>query len=318
MRKTIVPVLAAVLGFAHVAPAAAADGTFRVTLLGSGTPDPKPDRFSASTLIEAGDQKLLIDVGRGATVRLFQLHIPLSRIDVVFFTHYHSDHTIGVPDLLLTGWLAPAFAHRTAPMHVVGPTGAKKLMSGLAEAYSADIKGREEDQHLPPEGVAADVEEFAQNGVVYDRGGVKVTAFAVEHGIKPAYGYRVDYDGRSVVVSGDTNLNENIIKYGAGADLVIHEVTAISAELLKLPAFQHIMSIHVTPSQAGTVFTRIRPKLAAYTHVTQLGTPAAPAPGIADIVSETRETYRGPLVVGEDLMSFDIGADGIAVYRAGF
>ena len=98
------------------------------------------------------------------------------------------------------------------------------------------------------------------------------------------------------MVSGDTNLNENIIKYGAGADLVIHEVTAISAELLKLPAFQHIMSIHVTPSQAGTVFTRIRPKLAAYTHVTQLGTPAAPAPDIADIVSETRETYRGPLV----------------------
>jgi ribonuclease Z len=121
-----------------------------------------------------------------------------------------------------------------------------------------------------------------------------------------------------VVVSGDTTLNENIIKYGAGADLLIHEVTAISTELLKLPAFQHIMSIHVTPSQAGTVFTRIQPKLAAYTHVTQLGTPAAPAPGIADIVSETRQTYQGPLVVGEDLMSFDIGASGIAVYRAGF
>ena len=317
MQKIAAFILAIALGFANFAVARAADNTFRVTLLGSGTPDPKPDRFSASTLIEAGDQKLLIDVGRGATIRLFQLRIPLSKIDVVFFTHYHSDHTIGMPDLLLTGWLAPAFAHRTQPLHVVGPTGAKNLMSGLAEAYSADIKGREAEQHLPPEGVAANVDEFAQDGVVYDHGGVKVTAFAVEHGIKPAYGYRVDYDGRSVVVSGDTNLNEHIIRYGTGADLVIHEVTAISTELLKLPAFQHIMSIHVTPSQAGTVFTRIHPKLAAYTHITQLGTPAAPAPSIAGIVEETRTTYGGPLVVGEDLMTFDVGASGVAVYRAG-
>jgi ribonuclease BN (tRNA processing enzyme) len=75
----------------------------RLTLLGTGSPDPDPNRFSASTLIEAGNQKLLIDVGRGATIRLYQLKVPLSQIDVVFFTHYHSDHTIGLPDLLLTG-----------------------------------------------------------------------------------------------------------------------------------------------------------------------------------------------------------------------
>jgi ribonuclease Z len=203
-------------------------------------------------------------------------------------------------------------------MQIVGPTGAKQLMSGLAEAYGGDIREREAVQHLPPEGVAANVAEFAQDGVVYDHSGIKVTAFAVEHGIKPAYGYRVDYDGRSVVLSGDTTLNENVIKYTMGADLVIHEVTAINTELLKLPAYQVIMSIHVTPSQAGTVFTRSHPKLAAYTHISQLGTPTAPAPTIADIVDETRQTYQGPLVVGEDLMSFDVGASGIAVYRAGF
>jgi hypothetical protein len=100
-------------------PPHSADTIFRVTLLGSGTPDPSPDRFGPSTLIEAGDQKLLIDVGRGATIRLFQLHIPLSKIDIVFFTHYHSDYTVGMPDLLFTGWLPPAFGHRTQPLHVV-------------------------------------------------------------------------------------------------------------------------------------------------------------------------------------------------------
>jgi ribonuclease Z len=251
MHKAVALVLAAVFSFANLTAAHAADGTFRVTLLGSGAPNPSLDRFGPSTLIEAGDQKLLIDVGRGATTRLYQLHVPLSKIDVVFFTHYHSDHTIGMPDLLLTGWLAPAF--RTQPMHVIGPIGAKALMDGLASAYVGDIKGREQEQHLPPAGVAANVEEFVQDGVVYQHGGVKVTAFAVEHGIKPAVGYRIDFDGRSAVLSGDTNFSEIVIKYGAGADLMIHEVAVINPELLKLPAFQTILSIHPTPRQAGTV-----------------------------------------------------------------
>jgi ribonuclease Z len=315
MHKAVALVLAAVFSFANLTAAHAADGTFRVTLLGSGAPNPSLDRFGPSTLIEAGDQKLLIDVGRGATTRLYQLHVPLSKIDVVFFTHYHSDHTIGMPDLLLTGWLAPAF--RTQPMHVIGPIGAKALMDGLASAYVGDIKGREQEQHLPPAGVAANVEEFVQDGVVYQHGGVKVTAFAVEHGIEPAVGYRIDFDGRSAVLSGDTNFSEIVIKYGAGADLMIHEVAVINPELLKLPAFQTILSIHTTPRQAGTVLARIHPKLAVYTHITQLGTPAAPPPSIADIVNETRQTYEGPLAVGEDLMTFEIGASGIAVYRAG-
>ena len=315
MRAALAFVLMVIIGLAQE-PAQAADNIFRVTLLGSGVPDPQPDRFSASTLIEAGDQKLMVDVGRGATIRLYQLKVPLSKIDVVLFTHYHSDHTVGMPDLLLTGWLPPAFARRTQPMHVIGPPGAKTLMSGLSEAYAGDIKGREQEQHLPVAGVAAEVEEFTQDGVVYDHSGVKVTAFTVEHGIKPAVGYRIDYDERSVVLSGDTNFSENLIKHATGADLMIHEVAVFNAELLNLPAFQHIQSIHVTPSQAGTVFARIHPKLAVYSHIAQLGTPEAPPPGLAEIVSDTRKTYQGPLAVGEDLMAFDIGADSVAIYRA--
>jgi ribonuclease Z len=271
VHKALGPILAAILSLAVIGVAQAADDNFRVTLLGTGSPDPDPNRFSASTLIEAGSQKLLIDVGRGATIRLYQLHVPLSQIDVVFFTHYHSDHTIGLPDLLLTGWLPPSYAHRTTPLHVIGPVGAKNLLSNLAVAYDADIKGREEDQHLPP---------------------------------------------RSVLVSGDTRFNENVIKHGEGVDLLIHEVFVASQELLKLPAFQKILTIHTTPNQAGTVFARTHPKLAAYTHIAALGTPTAPAPSIADIVTETRQTYQGPLIVGADLMAFDIGVGGVTVYRA--
>ena len=101
----------------------------------------------------------------------------MSRIYVVFFTYYHSDHTIGLLDLLLTGWLPSSFGHRVAPLHVVGPVGAKNLLSNLSAAYSADIKGRQEEQHLPPEGVASKVDEFTNDGVVYEKDGVRVTAF---------------------------------------------------------------------------------------------------------------------------------------------
>ena len=196
-------------------------GDFKVTLLGTGTPIPRPDRFGPSTLIEAGDQKLLIDAGRGATIRLYQLGVPMGRLDALLLTHYHSDHTSGVPDLWLTGWLGSHYARRTAPFRVIGPVGAQTLMSNLEKAYAADIKIRIADEKLPPQGIATVVEEFDQDGVVYEKNGVKVIAFEVDHGdvIKPCYGYRIEYDGRAAVFSSDTRYNENVIRYGTGADL---------------------------------------------------------------------------------------------------
>jgi len=95
---------------------------FRVTLLGTGVPIPSPDRFGPSTLVEAGDQKFLIDAGRGATIRLYQLKIPIGRIDVQLLTHYHSDHTSCLPDVWLTGWLESHFGTRKMPYKVIGPT----------------------------------------------------------------------------------------------------------------------------------------------------------------------------------------------------
>jgi ribonuclease Z len=153
---------------------------FKVTLLGTGVPTPRPDRFGPSTLIEAGDQKLLIDAGRGATIRLYQLGVPLGQIDAFCLTHYHSDHTIGIPDLWLTGWLQSHFAARKAPFRVIGPIGAKNLMSHLEKAYALDIKIRMEDENLPPEGAAVVVEEFNHDGIVFEKNGVTVIAFEVD------------------------------------------------------------------------------------------------------------------------------------------
>jgi ribonuclease Z len=291
---------------------------FVITLLGTGTPVPRIDRFGPSTLIEAGEQKLLIDAGRGATMRLWQLGIPLSRVDRLLITHFHSDHTNGIPDLWLTGWLPPAWGRRQTPFRVIGPIGAKVLMSKLEEAYALDIKIRLEDEKVPIEGIATIVEEFHGDGVVFDQGGVKVIAFEVDHGdvIKPAYGYRIEYQGRVAVISGDTRYHPNVISYGKDADLLIHEVGAARPQLLQDPFMQRVMAHHTSPREAGMVFAQTCPKMAVFTHLVMLGNDKVPPMTLDEIVAETRAVYDGPLVVGEDLMGFDIG-DTVSIRRPG-
>jgi ribonuclease Z len=285
------------------------EGRFRVTLLGTGVPIPSPDRFGPCTLVEAGDRKFLVDAGRGAPIRLHQLKIPLGRIDLQLLTHFHSDHTSGLPDIWLTGWLSSPFGARTAPYRVTGPPGTRALIENLERAYAADIKIRMADEKLPPAGVATAVTEFDRDGAVYHEGGVKVIAFEVDHGdvIKPCYGYRFEHGGRAVVLSADTRYNENVIRHGAGADLLIHEVASARPELMKQDYIRRIIAHHTTPREAGRVFAQTRPKLAAYTHIVLLGDADIAPPSLDDIVAETRETYDGPLAVGEDLMSFEIG-----------
>ena len=235
-----------------------------------------------------------------------QLGFRESKIDVVFLTHYHSDHTVGIPDIWLTGWLGN---RRQKPFRLIGPVGAKSLMANLESAYALDIKIRLVDEKLPPEGIATVVEEFEKDGVVYDKDGVKVIAFTVDHGaaIKPAVGYRIEYKGHAVVISGDTRYDQNVIKYGTGVDLLIHEVCIGRPELLSNPFVQRVVDHHTSPREAGQVFSLAKPKLAVYSHLVFLASDKVPRATVDDIVAGTRETYSGPLQVGEDLMSFEIG-----------
>jgi ribonuclease Z len=289
---------------------------FRLTLLGTGVPIPRPDRFGPSTLIEAGDHTVMIDAGRGATMRLFQLGVPIGRIEALLLTHFHSDHTVGIPDLWLTGWLSSYFGNRRRSFNVIGPTGTKMLMHHLEAAYAHDIEIRVADEKLAREHVAITVKEFSEDGVVYQAGDLRVIAFAVDHGdaIKPAYGYRVEYQGRVAVVSGDTRYSANVLRYGEGADLLVHEVAMARPELLSEADIQRIVNHHTSPQEAGRVFAQTRPKLAAFTHLVMLASATVPAPTEDELIAATRETYAGPLQVGEDLMSFEIG-DTVSVRR---
>ncbi len=308
-------VLTLVAAFALAVPAGVsaqpvASDEFRVTLLGTGSPPPVIRRFGPAVLVQAGGKTLLFDCGRGATQRLLQSGVRLGAVDVLFLTHLHSDHVVGIPDLWLTGWLETPFAQRRGPFRVHGPAGTKGLMDGLVNAYDWDIKARIADQKLDPANVRPEVTELKE-GVVYDNGGVKVTAFDVDHGdlLKPAFGFRVDYAGRSVTISGDTRFSENLIKHAQGTNLLIHQVAAVNEELLKSPVFKVILDHHTKPDEAGVVFTRVKPKLAVYYHFVLLGTPAIPALTEKDVLEMTRKTYDGPLLIGEDLMAFRVERD---------
>lgn len=314
MLANVVVIAALLMGMAMIPGVAIAQETFRVTLVGTGTPTPQPLRLGPATLVEVGNQKLLFDAGRGVPIRLSQLRIPMARIDTLFITHYHSDHVSGIPDLWLTGWL-PAGGQRKQPFRVIGPTGAKELMSNLERAYAADVRIRIADQKLPAVGVSVITEEFSSDGVVYERDGVRVTAFEVDHGdeIKPAYGYRIDYKGRSVLISGDTRFSENLIRNGKGVDLLVHAIAGSKPELLQNIVVRRILDHHTLPPEAATVFNRTKPKLAVYTHFVLPRTETVTPPTVEEIIAETRKTYAGPLQAGEDLMSFDITEGGVKV-----
>ena len=185
------------------------------------------------------------------------------------------------------------------------------MMSHLAEAYQFDIQIRQIDDKLPLQGVAV-VANDVQQGVVYDRAGIKITAFLVDHGVvKPALGYRVDFAGHSIVLSGDTRYSENLIRFSQKVDVLIHEVIDPDTFRAKNPTMsaerlQAIVGHHTTAELAGTIFTQVKPKLAVYSHI---------VPGDStDLVPLTRKTYSGPLEVGEDLMTLEIGQD-VVVHR---
>ena len=296
-------ILSASLPTTYLAQTARSDRLFKVTLIGTGTPLPSVDRFGPSTLVEVGNQKLLFDVGRGATIRLTQAGVPLRDINAVFLTHLHSDHVNGLSDLWLTGWLPPAFGRRTTAFRIYGPSGTREMMSYLERAHQADIRMRMADEHESASGIAIDATDVTE-GVVYEREGVRVTTFDVDHGeeVKPALGYRVDFSGRSVVLSGDTRLSRNLIAHAKGADVVIHEVMAVTDDALReSDVTRLIMAHHISPEQAGRVFAEAAPRLAVYSHVI-LGA------GVStdDLIRRTKAAYAGAIEVGSDLMTIDV------------
>jgi ribonuclease Z len=293
----------------NAGPALAQDSSAKIHLLGTGAPIPRVDRFGPSTLVEVGGMRLLFDAGRGVSQRLWQLKLSLGSIDGVFLTHLHSDHLVGLPDLWLTGWLQPEYGRRKTPLRLFGPKGTSVLAKSLREGFAADVAYRSGKEGLPLEGIDFEVTEVAAEPVLFERNGVKVTAFDVDHGVvQPAYGYRIEFADKKIVISGDTRFSDNLLRHARGADVLIHEVVAAPAALRNSPFVQRQFGYHTSPEDLARLFNAAKPGMAVLTHFVLLGNMAHPAPTAEDVVKEIRSHgYVGPLTAGADLMRIEIG-----------
>jgi len=289
---------------------AAEESAMLVTFLGTGAPRPSEKRYGPSFLVEAGRHRLLVDAGWGVRERLFQAggFELIAGIDHVLVTHLHFDHTLGLPDIWLTGWLYG----RRVPLRVQGPPGTVDMLENLRSAFKWDTDYRT-IVGVPAAGVRVLVEDI-EPGVVYERGDLKVTAFPVEHlpidlqsrrtvGFRgETLGFRVDYRGRSIVFSGDTRPSAAVVEHGRGVDLLIHEVQVPSPGTSKEAKLANVsLSVHSTPEQAAGVFAKARPRVAIYAHIIPPETTAAA------LLEETRKHYKGRVEVAEDLMTIRVG-----------
>lgn len=282
---------------AHNARLPLADST-TVILLGTGMPRPDPDASGPATAVTVGSRVFLFDAGPGVMRRMAAAHLPINGVTALFITHLHTDHTLGYPDLIFTTWVMG----RKRPLEAYGPHGLKAMTADIIAAWKVDEDVRTNGlEHEPANGYAVDVHEI-KPGVVYDSGGVRVTAFPVLHGSLPeAYGYRIDTPDRSVVISGDTRPSPALIAAARNVDVLVHEV--YSAEKLApekrpggddWPTYMHLF--HTSDVELGKIAAKDKPKLLVLTHIIRMGATDA------DLIRGIRAGgFEGRVEVGHDL-----------------
>jgi ribonuclease BN (tRNA processing enzyme) len=277
----------------------AQDRGMAVVFLGTGMPRPDPARQGPALAVVVNGTAYLVDAGTGvvrqaaaASQRGIEALTP-NRLDIVFLTHLHSDHTLGLPDLLLTPWVMG----RTSPLRVYGPEGTRAMVDNLERAYEEDIDLRIHGlEHQSSGGHQAAVHEV-QPGVVYQDENVKVTAFRVEHGSwKEALGYRFDAGGKSIVISGDTRPTESVVEACNGCDVLIHEVYAGAGSPLGTGSSAYFRAFHTSAAELGGIAARAKPKLLVVTHDVPLGS-ANPL----ETMREIEQTFHGPVMMANDL-----------------
>ena len=286
-----------------------------VALCGAGSPLPDPSRSGPCVALIAGRRLFVVDAGSGAARVLARLRLPPGRLEAVFLTHFHSDHIDGLGELLLQAW---AGSGRGDPVPVYGPPGVERVVDGFRRAYALDA-GYRVAHHgprvMPPGGAGGRARSFAapafgSPATVLEGGGLRVTAFRVNHApVDPAVGYRFDYAGRSVVISGDTRRSAEVERVARGADVLVHEALA-PALVARIEAAaravgrsrlvqitEDIREYHTTPVEAAEIARAAGVRWLLLDHIV----PPLPLSVLETAFLEgVAAVYDGPVTIGRD------------------
>ena len=270
-------------------------------ILGTGVPVPDPERSGPAYALLLGERTFLFDAGAGVMRRVAAAGLPINGFTAAFLTHLHSDHTLGLPDVLFTTWTMG----RRGPFPLVGPPGTEAMVSHLLAAWHEDITvrttGLEQGQ---PAGPFVTVVE-SRGGVVYDSAGVRITAIPVPHGeLRLAFGYRIELPTRTIILSGDTAPSQAIEDASRGADVLVHEgypevrlVTENRPGGDQWPAYMR--AVHTSDVEIGQLARRSGVKQLVLSHFVWMG--GTPEEAVAGV---RRGGYEGPVVVAKDLEAF--------------
>ena len=297
-----------------------------IYVCGAGSPLPDPKRGGTCIAVLAGDHAFIFDAGSGGSRTLSQMRFPWAKVQRVFITHYHSDHIDGLGEIMLQNWVA---GQRTEPLPISGPPGIKTIVGGFVAAYELDRDYRVDhhgEQLVNSSGFGARAIEFdlAESPIsVYQSDGVKITAFEVNHEpVLPAVGYKIEYGGRTVVISGDTIFHENVLAASNQVDVLLHEalnpemISALSDVLKKQGAdnlsqlMADTLSYHTSPVEAAQLAQQAEARELVLYHI-------APPLQISFLnilfLDGVSDAYDGKVTIAEDglLISLPAGSEQI-------
>jgi ribonuclease Z len=296
----------------------AKDGLYAF-LCGTGSPMPDIKRAGPCIAVAAGRRFFVIDAGQGSTRNALLMRLPVDRTDAVLLTHFHSDHIADLGELALQRWVRGS---AETPINVVGPIGVDQVVEGFNLAYRLDAQYRvahHGPKTVPPSGSGGIAMPFElssepdSSAVVFDDDDVMVTAFRVDHRpVDPAVGYRIDYKGRSLVVSGDTVYSESVLSHSQGADLLFHD--ALNAAIIGIvnenadladvssaaAVTSDILSYHAAPQDAARIAQAAGVRRLVLYHLI----PPVPALMKRAFVGDATKYFKGPIDIAEDGMMF--------------